>query len=56
MKKKLNDQKFTIETTVTVQNMKKKGRKGKDVHCLSIVPPEPSPEKKKKKSKEDWKC
>lgn len=57
LKKKLNDQRFTIETTVTVQNVGKK--KGKKNQCLPIVPPEPSPEKKKKKSKggaDDWKC
>lgn len=57
MQKKLNDQRFTIETTVTVEKCgsdRKKGKKSglnNEAKCLPIVPPEPSPLKKKKMSK-----
>lgn len=51
--KKLNDQKFTIETTVKVEKCgdRRKGKKKSDEKCLPLVPPEPSPLKKKKSSK-----
>src|SRR5690349_3651745 len=47
MQKKVDEQKFTIETTVTVE---KCGQK-KPKKCLPIVPPEPTPFKNKRKSK-----
>lgn len=61
VQKKLNDQRFTIETTVTVENCneqspKKSGatKKQKNKHesndaCLPLCPPEPQPTKRKKK-------
>ena len=50
MKKKLDDQRFTIETTVTVEKCGKKGaKKSMQTKCLPIVPPEPVPMKKMKK-------
>lgn len=55
MSKKLNDQRFTIETTVTVEkvNDRKKSKKDSEESCLPFVPPEPSPIRQKKKSKRD---
>jgi uncharacterized metal-binding protein len=57
VQKKLNDQRFTIETTVTVENCgsQKKGRKSQikqesNESCLPLCPPEPQPMKRKKKS------
>ncbi|KAG5671074.1 hypothetical protein PVAND_001288 [Polypedilum vanderplanki] len=60
MKKKINDQKFTIETTIKVENCaasgdRKKNRKGKASDdsfdkCMPICPPEPVPMKKKKRN------
>ncbi|XP_070504983.1 uncharacterized protein [Chironomus tepperi] len=61
VKTKINDQKFTIETTVTVENCsgdaRKKNRKSKHDtcgECLPLVPPEPIvPKKKQKKNLND---
>jgi len=60
VKTKINDQKFTIETTVTVENCggdRKKNRKSKHEsygECLPLVPPEPIvPKKKQKKNCSD---
>lgn len=56
-KKKFNDQKFTIETTVIVENCndrkKNKGKIKQDScgECLPLVPPEPVPAKKQKNMK-----
>lgn len=64
-KKKLNEQRLTIETVVTVEPCKKKTKKSKNikeepVDCLPHVPESPCPLKKKKKSKNDhdlsWMC
>lgn len=56
MQKNLNDQRFTIETTVKVGkcggDRKKGGKNGgvsNEAKCLPFVPPEPTPLKKKKK-------
>lgn len=53
LSKKLNDQRFTIETTVTVEknNDYRKSKKISGEICLPFVPPEPSPIQQKKKSK-----
>lgn len=54
--KKINDQKFTIETTVTVEKCRSDRKKTKNScedKCLPLVPPEPTPLKKKKSSKHD---
>ena len=61
VKAKINEQKFTIETTVTVENCggdRKKNRKSKHEscgsECLPLVPPEPIvPKKKQKKNCSD---
>jgi hypothetical protein len=58
VKRKINDQKFTIETTVTVQNCgsdKKKSRKMKmeEEECTSTSSPPAVSMKKKKKCKND---
>lgn len=56
VQKKVNDQRFTIETTVTVENVndrspkKQKRTQIKQEPCLPFVPPEPIPMKKKKKN------
>lgn len=53
VQKKVNDQRFTIETTVTVENVCAKKQKKpsiKQESCLPLVPPEPVPMKKKKKN------
>lgn len=56
IQKKLNDQRFTIETTVTVESANdRSSKKQKKTHikqepCLPLVPPEPVPMKKKKKN------
>lgn len=55
VQKKLNDQRFTIETTVTVENVDnerssgKKARKNMQASCSPIAPLEPSPTKRKTK-------
>lgn len=58
VQKKLNDQRFTIETTVTVENVPPNDRNSKkrksvkaESHesCLPLCPPEPSPSKRKSK-------
>lgn len=62
VQKKLNDQRFTIETTVTVENVgndrsSKKPRKSikqesqSQESCMPLVPPEPSPMKRKSTKK-----
>ena len=49
LSKKLIDQKFTIETTVTVEKCdRKKSKKSTEDRCLPLVPPEPTPLKKRK--------
>lgn len=50
--KNLDEQKFTIETTVTVE---KRGDRKKSKKCLPLVPQEPSPfkDRKKKSTKSD---
>lgn len=50
--KKFNDQRFTIETTVTVEACDKDRKKNKKLDkssCMPFVPPEPTPPKKKSK-------
>jgi hypothetical protein len=60
VQKKMNDQRFTIETTVTVENVgNDRGKKRKSTKidsqmqepCLPFVPPEPSPMKRKSTKK-----
>lgn len=57
IQKKVNDQRFTIETTVTVESVNDSPKKSKkhpikqevEESCLPLCPPEPQPVKRKKK-------
>lgn len=52
LQKKLNDQRFTIETTVTVESSKKRGKKGGAANTSKALP-EPTSMKKRKSMKVD---